>query len=120
MPILSQSVLMSIYVSRRATRGGFPCNNNGKDPAGCLGGVGAAESQSMRCGQVSRAQGLSTNEAKRGLQEELTYMLFRPVRRLFERLQIWCEDVTAEMMESRVPSLGDRGMRQPPPFDDVV
>ena len=71
--------------------------------------------------RFARAQGLSTNEAQRELQEGLTYMFFRPVRRPFERLQIWCgEDITAEMMESRVPLLGDEGMRQPPAFDDVV
>ena len=37
---------------------GFPCSNNGNDPAGCLGGVGAAESQSMRCGQVCPSSGI--------------------------------------------------------------
>ena len=70
--------------------------------------------------RFARAQGLLTNAAQRELQEGLTYMLFRPVRRPFERLQIWCGDVTTEMMKSRVPLLGDWGIRQPPAFDDVV
>ena len=37
---------------------GFPYSNNGKDPDGCLGGVGTAESQSMRSGQVCPGSGI--------------------------------------------------------------
>ena len=57
-PTSSQYVLMSIYVSLRAIREGSPAVTMVRTTLACLGGVGAAESQSMRCGQVCPSSGI--------------------------------------------------------------